>query len=81
MRQSDSLINMNCIASFPRHSFNLLSLSVKMPFNTMFYCGSKGIKTTKYVLYSAKDGAYWAYDEAKNTWDILKEEERQAILA
>ena len=52
-----------------------------MPFNVMIYCGSTGIKTTKYVAYSTKDGAYWAYNEAKNTWDILKEEERQAILA
>ena len=79
--KSDSFINTNCIASLPRHSFNLFSRTVKMPFNAMIYCGSTGIKTTKYVAYSAKDGAFWAFDEAKNTWDILKEEERQAILA
>ena len=79
--QSDRFINMNCIASLPRHSFNLVSLPIRMPINAMIYCGSTGIETTKYVVYSAKDRAYWACDEAKNTWDILKEEERQAILA
>lgn len=78
---SDSFFNENCITSLPRHCFNLVSLPVRVPVNAMIYCGSKGIETTKYVVYSAKDGVYWVKDEAKNTWDILKEEERQALLA
>ena len=33
--QSDRFINMNCIANLPRHSFNLVTLPVRMPINAM----------------------------------------------